>query len=112
MSISRRNRRATIYPYLGTGDGGYTTATYGPARGSFWCRFSPDLGNEITAGAKSEHNERGLFEFADSVVIDENDLIVENGVQWKCGPPVLRQLFRAKVVRVFRTSDTPTLAVS
>lgn len=112
MSTSTRNRRGTIYPYAGTQDGSFATPTYGPARGTCWCRFSPAEGDEITAGMQAEHRDGGVFEFSDLVTVEVDDLIVENDRQWKVAAVTLRRGLRAKIVRAFATSDTPTLAVS
>lgn len=112
MSASTRDRRATIYPHAGTNDAGYPTATYGPTRGTFFARASPAAGSEIAPGGQAEHTEFATFEFADGVTIDADDLIVENGTQWKVESVTLRRALRCKVVRAFRTDDTPTLPVT
>lgn len=107
MTVSTRNRRATIYPYAGTNDGGYATATYGPTRGTFFCRVSPITGEERTVAGQAEHVEGCVFEFSDAVTIDHDDLIVENSTQWKVESVTLRRGSRAKIVRAFRTDDMP-----
>lgn len=111
VSISTRNRRATIYPYGSSSDGGYPSDAYAAARGTFFCRFDPVPGGERTTGEQADHVERAVLEFADSVTISENDLIVENSVQWLVESVVLRRRQKCKVVRVFRTSDQPPFTV-
>jgi hypothetical protein len=112
MSISSRNRRAIVYPYAPTSDGGFVTPAYGPARGTYFARVSPVTGEEHTVGAEAEHIERMVFEFSDAVTIALDDLVVENSVQWKVESVTLRRASRTKVVHAFRTDDAPTLAVS
>lgn len=112
MSVSTRTRRATIYPYVAGDDGGYTTSSYGPARGTFFCRVSPVPGAEGTTADQASHVERCVFEFADEVTMHVNDLIVETGVQWKVESFTLRRALRAKVARCYRTDDEPAAPLS
>lgn len=112
MSTSTRNRRATVYPYAPTNDGGYMTSAYGAARGTYFVRVSPVVGSESTVGEQAEHTERMIFEFADSVAVAVNDLIIENTVQWKVESVTLRRGARAKIVHAFRVDDEPNAPTS
>lgn len=114
MTLDTRNRRATIYPYGSTSDGGYIGASYGAARGTFWCRFSVEPGNETVVGAQDEHHESAVLEFDAAVTVAHNDLIVENSVQWKVASVTTRrgsQVRPKKIVRVFRVVDAPAETV-
>lgn len=111
MSVSTRNQSATIYPYASSNDGGYTSDSYGAARGTFFCRFDPVPGDERTTAGQADHVERGVFEFADEVTVAVDDLIVHDSTQWLVDSVVLRRRQKCKVVRVFRTSDQPTFTV-
>lgn len=112
MSISTRRRRVTVYPYAPTNDGGFVSDAYGAARGTFWARFSEFVGSEAKVARRSEHQDTGLFAFHDTVTVLEDDLLVENGLQWKVESITLRRLKREKVVRVFRTDRDVALPVS
>lgn len=112
MSVSTRNRRATIYPYSPTTTAGRTTSSYGPSRGTFYCRFSqPRHGSEVTTAGQAAHRETGLFEFADATTVAVDDLIVLGNKQWKVSaPPVIRR--RALIVDVYRNDDEPDLPLT
>jgi hypothetical protein len=109
MSHATRDQRATIYPYLGRVDGGYVTSAYGYARGTFWCRVSPAPGAEAMLDAQSGILARATIEFADEVPVQEHDLIVIDGVQWKAGPITARKLQRALMLQVERSTETEEL---
>lgn len=112
MSVSTRNERATIYPFGAGNDGGYPSDSYGAARGTFFCRFDPVPGDERTTGGQANHVERGVFEFGDGVTVETNDLVLHGTTQWLVESVVLRRRQKAKVVRVFRTSDQPTFTTA
>jgi hypothetical protein len=110
VSVSSRRERVAIYPFVGTNDGGFATPTYGASRGTFFCRVSPVAGEELVIGAQSEHSQRSVFEFADGVTVDENDLLVDaDGLQWKVESRTLRKEARAIVCRAFRTDEAAAL---
>lgn len=113
MSVSTRTERITVYPYGSANDGGFATPSYGAARGTYFARFSPIPGDEQLVSAQSEHTQRAVFEFADSVTVDENDLLVDaGGLQWKVESVTVRKLNRALVVRAFRTDEAATLTTA
>lgn len=110
VSVSSRRDRVTILPYEGANDGGFATPSYGAARGTFWCRISPIPGDEQTISAQSEHTERAVFEFADEVTVNANDILVTaDGKQWKVESPTPRKVNRQIIVRAFRTDEAAVL---
>lgn len=112
MSISSRDRRVAVHPYVATDDGGYMTSGYGAARGTFFARVSPLVGHELTQAEQADHRERCLFEFSAAVTIDKDDLLVDpDGVQWKVESvsPRRNNGQRAKIVRAFRSTDEPSV---
>lgn len=110
MSAATRDRRATLYPYIGHNAGGFTTSTYGAARGSYWCRVSPLPGEEFILDAQSGIAETAVLEFGDEVPVAEHDLVVVDSVNWKAGPVTRRRGASAKVLRVERSTEQPTFA--
>lgn len=106
MSASTRNRRASVYPYASSNDGGYPTSGYGAARGTFWARKSPVVGDETTTQGQAEHRQRCVFEFDYGITVQEDDLIVCDG-QWKVASVTPRVSRREKIVHAYRTDDTP-----
>lgn len=112
MSISSRDQRVTIHPYVASNDGGYTTSGYGAARGTYHCRISPLSADEQTIAEQADHKERCIFDFADSVTVDQNDLLIDPlSAQWKVEGVLLRRNNgqRAKIVRAFRNIDEPAV---
>jgi hypothetical protein len=112
MSVSSRDQRVAIYQYAPSNDGGYMTSGYGSTRGTFHCRIAPLIGDELTVAEQADHKERCLFEFADHVTIDPNDLLVDpTTAQWKVESVVLRRNngARCKIVRAFRNIDEPAV---
>lgn len=112
MSVSSRNRRAIVYPYTSSSDHGYMTSAYGPARGTYFCRLTILEGTEATVAAQAEHRQKVLFEFADAVTIGENDLIVENAVQYRVAGVLLRRAGRCLIVTAYRVDDEPAVVPS
>jgi hypothetical protein len=108
--ISKRDRRATIYPYIGSNDGGFVTSTYDTARGTYWARLSPVPGSETMLDAQAGISARAFIEFADGVPVAEHDLIVIDGVQWKAGPITHRRAQRALILQVERSNEMPVLS--
>lgn len=109
MSVSTRNRRATIYPYSSTIDDGAVTSVYGPdPRGRFFARISPVVGHELTEAEQADHRERCIFEFSAAVIVDHDDLI-EDDVEgrWLVEAVTLRRNNGswAKIVRTVRSED-------
>jgi hypothetical protein len=108
VSVSTRDQRVTVRPFASTNDSGYATVSYGAARGTFWCRVSPIAGAEATTAGQADHVERCVFEFADSVTVGRNDLLIDrNGVQWKVESVTARRVLRQKLVRAYRSDDQP-----
>jgi hypothetical protein len=113
VSASTRNRLATIYPYEGRNEGGFVTAEYGSARGTFWCRFSPIPGSESMIDAQAGVMARATIAFHDEVPIAENDLIVmDDNVQWKAGPITARRAQRENILVVERSNEMPELVTA
>lgn len=112
MSISSRNQRVKLHPYAPTNDGGYMTSGYGAARGTFFARISPVVGNELTIAEQADHKERCIFEFDYSIAIGKDDLIIDpDAIQWKVESVTPRRSngVRAQIVRAFRNADEPVV---
>lgn len=110
MSTSTRNRRAALYPLVGHSSGGFVTPRYGVARGSYWCRVSPVIGQESIVDAQIGVSESAIIGFADEVPVAENDLLVleDDETAWKVGPITLRRQAREKILHVERSTEAPT----
>lgn len=108
MSVSTRNRRVTVYPFSTTVTDGYASGAYGTARGTYFARISPLTGTETTVAGQADHRERCVFEFSDLVTVDQDDLLVDpDSVQWKVESVTPRRVLRQKLVRAYRSDDSP-----
>jgi hypothetical protein len=108
VSVSTRRHRVTVYPLSTTVDAGRVTTAYGAARGTYFARISPIVGRETTNASQADHREECVFEFADYVTVERDDMLTDpDGVQWKVAAVTLRRVLRQKLVRAFRSDDQP-----
>ena len=106
MSASLRRFRAGLYVYSDAGASGVMDSTYTKSAsmdtdGDWWCAKAQPSGRESTLVRAPEHRVDAVFSFAAEAPVDQDMLLVVDGVQY---------LVRAVLSRDYGRDEVQVLA--